>query len=418
MEADLGIPSALFAPPVREIVELGKSQISFMNMFAIPLFQGVTDVMPAMQFCVNELHKNIKVWSNRIEEEKAARTRGRNDSLLTDGMFSPRAMSLATPSDTGSHQETDNIGTSTANGSSKGPGAKRPSRLINEISASDFQNGNLEVLTESPVEEVVEKHLFETEGVPPTEMLIPPVYSAMNRSSKPTPAQLQLSHATSSAPGLLDHPSQSQELNHKPNGISIGHSLVTDATVQDPPTPTARPESKHHHGHQRTSETTDGSNSAPGSHDWASQATSATTSKIPLSPSTRGTSITSNDSTERPTANSSLTQPNTASPARTNTTASQSCPALPATSDHTTATTTTVGSVADTKNGAGVTIIEQMKTLARKSSRSRFKLNFWKKKTGASGSRQSPPPIPTTFPVGHEEELRGRSRGTEDSCRS
>src|SRR5436190_2281313 len=70
MESELGIPSALFAPPVREIVELGKSQLSFMNMFAIPLFQGVTDVMPAMQFTVDELHKNIGAWDARVKEEQ------------------------------------------------------------------------------------------------------------------------------------------------------------------------------------------------------------------------------------------------------------------------------------------------------------------------------------------------------------
>jgi hypothetical protein len=190
---------------------------------------------------------------------------------------------------------------------------------------------------------------------------------------------------------------------------------VTDAVVRDQQTPTPRPGSKHHNV-QRTSDTTDSNNSAPGSHDWASQATSATTSKIPLSPSTRGTSIMSNDSTERAaTTVSPLTHPpSNPSPTRTNTTASQSCPTLPATSEHTIATTATDPGLSDTKNGSGVTIIETMRSLARKSSRSRFRMSFWKKKTGPVPGTAGVPPMPSAFPVGADEEaMRGRSRGNE-----
>src|ERR1700710_388552 len=90
MEQDLGIPSALFAAPVREVVELGKSQLGFMNMFAIPLFQGVTDVMPGMAFCVDELNRNKAAWEERIAEEQARTRQDSGDSILKDGMFSPR----------------------------------------------------------------------------------------------------------------------------------------------------------------------------------------------------------------------------------------------------------------------------------------------------------------------------------------
>jgi hypothetical protein len=53
-------------------------------------------------------------------------------------------------------------------------------------------------------------------------------------------------------------------------------------------------------GKQRCSEATDGSASGPYSGDWASQVTSATTGKMPLSPSTQGTSIVSRESLDRP----------------------------------------------------------------------------------------------------------------------
>ena len=67
MEDDLGIPSALFAPPVRDsIVEMGKSQVGFMSIFALPLFQGVTGVMPAMRFSVDEMTTNKSIWESKI----------------------------------------------------------------------------------------------------------------------------------------------------------------------------------------------------------------------------------------------------------------------------------------------------------------------------------------------------------------
>ena len=100
MEKDLEIPTALFAAPATEIIALANSQIGFMNMFAIPLFSGVADIMPPMQYCVKELHKNVEAWKNKILEERA---RENNDlSFMTDGMFSPRSMSVAVGSDTGS----------------------------------------------------------------------------------------------------------------------------------------------------------------------------------------------------------------------------------------------------------------------------------------------------------------------------
>jgi hypothetical protein len=49
---------------------------------------------------------------------------------------------------------------------------------------------------------------------------------------------------------------------------------------------------------QRCSETTEGSASGAFAGDWASQATSAATGKVPISPSTRGTSLVSKESME------------------------------------------------------------------------------------------------------------------------
>ncbi|CRK30413.1 hypothetical protein BN1708_000943, partial [Verticillium longisporum] len=69
------------------------------------------------------------------------------------------------------------------------------------------------------------------------------------------------------------------------------HSREQLSSIPDQPT--------HQNNKQRCSETTDGSAAGHVSGDWASQATSATTGKMPLSPSTQGTSIVSKESAER-----------------------------------------------------------------------------------------------------------------------
>ena len=98
MEDDLGIPSALFAPPVRDsIVEMGKSQVGFMSIFALPLFQGVTGVMPAMRFSVDEMTTNKSIWESKIIS-------GRETERLQQGEVVPQLDSYRlTPRSKGSH---------------------------------------------------------------------------------------------------------------------------------------------------------------------------------------------------------------------------------------------------------------------------------------------------------------------------
>jgi 3',5'-cyclic-nucleotide phosphodiesterase len=408
METDLGIPSALFAPPVREIIELGQSQLGFMNMFAIPLFQGVTDIMPSMQFCVDELNINKDSWKARIKEEQAKQKRDGNESMK-DGMRSPRAMSLAVPHDGANHQVLNHSGAlpsrvyNVQNTDLKGENQKTAPRYLDGIQANDSQDAKFISPKESDGVE-----LNDTSS---GNAITPGANSTARYSSKPTPNQLQLSYATASPPGYINHPTKSHEalgVNHHnlSNGIHIGNPLVTDATFNDAPTP--RPTSRTH-GLLRTSDTTDGSVSAPSSSDWASQATSATTSKLPLSPSTQGTSIMSTDSSaERTTPLPShfsrpVTSPSTTTPS---TATSQSCPAPPrplSSSDPDYSNATPPPNVnsdqfTDQKNGS-TTIIETMRSLAKKPSRSRFRMNFWKRKTTppipipVSGAGQDPIPL-------------------------
>jgi 3',5'-cyclic-nucleotide phosphodiesterase len=408
MEKDLGIPSALFAAPVREIIELGKSQIGFMNMFAIPLFQGVTDVMPGMEFCVEELHRNKSAWELKIKEEQEKFRQDSVDSGMMDGMFSPRTMSVATPSDA-SHQKTGSATLLTLGSETD----LRIKALLNKKSPFTYptnafasSNGIFDESEEQPhhhsLPELSTQSMPAEESAHPSPSEVTPE-SSSRRSSKPS--QLQLSYATTSAPGLVDHPSQDTELvvlngEHHPEGLDVKPSLVTDAVVA-PASPIEPRKTYPTTDKQRSSDTTEGSNSASG--DWASQATSATTSKMPLSPSTQGTSITSEDSMEKGVGTSGQTP---------------TCVSPLASAESQTSTTT--GSVEGGSHSStppetkGTVLMETVRNLKKRPSRFRMNsLNFWKR------SKSSSPPMPNKDssggPVGGSED-DALSVGKERSC--
>ncbi|KAH7126763.1 hypothetical protein B0J11DRAFT_432433 [Dendryphion nanum] len=87
MEQELQIPSCLFGgPPVRDdLIKLGESQIGFMNIFARPLFEAVTDILPAMRFTVEEIITNKSTWEQKIKAESERKRRKSNISLALPG---------------------------------------------------------------------------------------------------------------------------------------------------------------------------------------------------------------------------------------------------------------------------------------------------------------------------------------------
>lgn len=101
------MPSCLFGgPPVRDsIIKMGESQISFMNIFASPLFEGVTDLLPAMQFSVDEINLNKATWAGKIEQEKQKWSSTHKPDCSLDGVSSPMSM---TPIH-GSHEDLSHL---------------------------------------------------------------------------------------------------------------------------------------------------------------------------------------------------------------------------------------------------------------------------------------------------------------------
>ena len=366
MEQDLGIPSALYAAPVREIVELGKSQIGFMNMFAIPLFQGVTDVMPPMRFTVNELNLNKTTWEVKIQEEQAKARQDSVDLVMMDGVFSQRTMSLATSS-TASHHKT-NTAPSTARSSNDSE--IRIKALLNKSPFSP-PNGALDESAE-PVQPPSIPGLSRTSPTDSNPSPSDMTPDTSRRSSRPSQLQLDNQHASPLATEIKD--ADAPEGKEASNGLAGDESSSTSVPLI----------SSHleqgvngiHQEYQRSSDATDGSNSAgTGS---ASQATSATTNNMPLSPASRGTSIRSD---------ASLEKSQTPTPADT-----LADPATPATGSS--ASTPVNGSPEDpsARNGHNEgrsALMGTVRNLRKKPSRFRVNsLNFWKK------NKSENPPVP------------------------
>lgn len=99
METDVGIRTTLFGgpPELGNVIKLAHSQIGFMNIFAGPLFEAVTDVLPAMIFAVDEIKENQKVWKGKIEDERANSSTRPEKKRSSDAFLSPRSGSPNRP---------------------------------------------------------------------------------------------------------------------------------------------------------------------------------------------------------------------------------------------------------------------------------------------------------------------------------
>ena len=91
MESELHLPSCLFggAPVLNDLLKMGTSQIGFINIFAIPLFTGMSQALPGMKFTVEELTANKAIWERIIAEEKSKTTKDAASTASKDRAQSP-----------------------------------------------------------------------------------------------------------------------------------------------------------------------------------------------------------------------------------------------------------------------------------------------------------------------------------------
>lgn len=98
MEREVGMETALFGgpPELGNTYKLATGQIGFMSIFAIPLFEGVSDILPQLKFTVEQIRSNQSRWHYFADLEK--RKQSLHDGrLLDDGhsQRSPRSQSPA-----------------------------------------------------------------------------------------------------------------------------------------------------------------------------------------------------------------------------------------------------------------------------------------------------------------------------------
>ncbi|CAL5872919.1 uncharacterized protein PFLUO_LOCUS7188 [Penicillium psychrofluorescens] len=101
MEKEVGMETALFGgpPELGNIYKLATGQIGFMSIFAMPLFEGVSDLMPQLQFTVDHICRNKAQWQQLSNAGLSLPTEDQAEITVSPRSHSPPAQP------TGDHDE-------------------------------------------------------------------------------------------------------------------------------------------------------------------------------------------------------------------------------------------------------------------------------------------------------------------------
>lgn len=108
MEKELNLPTCLFGgpPDPNDFLKLAESQLGFMNIFARPLFEGVTVILPEMKFTLAELSTNKSIWQERMEAENSRKMSFARSQVSVDvkSHLTPRTADNSSRAGSGSAQ--------------------------------------------------------------------------------------------------------------------------------------------------------------------------------------------------------------------------------------------------------------------------------------------------------------------------
>lgn len=93
MEKEVGMETALFGgpPELGNIYKLATGQIGFMSIFALPLFEGISDLLPQLQFTADHIRLNQTQWQKHANDE--LRKQGLPVEEREESAISPRSQS-------------------------------------------------------------------------------------------------------------------------------------------------------------------------------------------------------------------------------------------------------------------------------------------------------------------------------------
>ena len=341
MEKDVGIPTQLFGgpPELGSVVKLANSQIGFMNIFARPLFEAVTDIFPAMQFTVDEILANKAVWEGKIKQEQLKETVGlgpppevirsprsrspvpqERDSSQGEGTPTIAQIPVASASVPARQVPVRSLEGSqdTSHDSAARPAPGTPPRSHNQSRDSSFGSP----FTHGVPGYSPDMTSRRSSGAFPSANIIPT--SQTRRSSNTVPSQLQMGMDTSfgapssenvppvQQPGgspISTEPTRTSDVTTAavlPNGTGRfrtgggGGSGARASSVDTSPT---KRESHRRQSTRHSNYPSSGRFSVPSSYDRCSQATSGANTSMsmttPCSPSTQATSFLTVDSDEK-----------------------------------------------------------------------------------------------------------------------
>ncbi|KAJ6123002.1 hypothetical protein N7512_005467 [Penicillium capsulatum] len=106
MEKEVGMETALFGgpPELGNVYKLATGQIGFMSIFALPLFEGISDLLPTLQFTADHIRGNQAQWQQYANDE--LRKQGLQVEDRSEVTVSPRSHSPARPVETDSTEKT------------------------------------------------------------------------------------------------------------------------------------------------------------------------------------------------------------------------------------------------------------------------------------------------------------------------
>ncbi|OQE39369.1 hypothetical protein PENCOP_c007G08954 [Penicillium coprophilum] len=71
MEREVGMETALFGgpPELENVYKLATGQIGFMSIFALPLFEGISDLLPQLHFTMDHIRRNQAQWQELANQD-------------------------------------------------------------------------------------------------------------------------------------------------------------------------------------------------------------------------------------------------------------------------------------------------------------------------------------------------------------